>query len=130
MERQLVTMGRLSYIMARYVTYRVQMPKEALLTLDEHELMARLGSRLRLARLRRNMSQEDLARRVSTTRKTIGILEMGSASVSLGLLLKIMTVFGYPERLSAILENDPIGEDLEAGHGRKRAGAVSGVADF
>lgn len=92
--------------------------------------MERLGRRVRLARLRRNLSQEELAERASTTRKTIRALEMGRETVSVGLLLKVTTILGYPERLPDLLASDPIGEDLEAAHGRKRAGGVSGVADF
>ncbi|WP_207462543.1 helix-turn-helix domain-containing protein [Azospirillum sp. SYSU D00513] len=106
------------------------MPRDVLLTTDEHDALERLGRRVRLARLRRNLTQEDLAERAGTTRKTVRALEQGRETVSVGLLLKVMTILGYPDRLPALLESDPIGEDLEEVHGRKRAGGVSGVADF
>lgn len=104
--------------------------RDVLLTSDEHEAMERLGHRVRLARLRRNLSQDELAVRAGTTRKTVRALEQGRASVSVGLLLKVMAILGYPDRLPGLLESDPLGEDLEAIHGRRRAGGVGGVADF
>jgi hypothetical protein len=57
-------------------------------------------------------------------------VENGKPGMSLAALVKVLAVFGYPERIAALLESDPIGEDLEEFHGRKRAGAIRNVADF
>lgn len=106
------------------------MSREVLLGGDEREALERLGHRIRLARLRRNLSMEDVAERAGTTRKSIRALETGSSTIGLALLVRVMSILGYPERIPQLLESDPIGEDLESVHGRKRAGGVSGVADF
>jgi transcriptional regulator with XRE-family HTH domain len=97
---------------------------------DEAEAVKRLGERLRLARLRRNLSQADVATRAGIMRKTVVDLEAGKPTVSIGVLVKAMAVLGYLERIPALLESDSLGEDLEAVHGRKRAGSRHGVADF
>jgi transcriptional regulator with XRE-family HTH domain len=97
---------------------------------DELGSIKLLGRRVRLARLRRNLSQEQMAERAGVTRKTYQALEARAASTSVSLLVKVMSILGYPERIAALLESDPIGEDLEEFHGRKHAGGRSGVADF
>ena len=106
------------------------MERAVILTTEERESLERLGQRLRLARLRRNLSQADVAERAGVTRKTYQALEAGRGTASVALLVKVLGIFGYPERIAQLLEADPIGEDLEEVHGRKRAGRSSDVADF
>jgi transcriptional regulator with XRE-family HTH domain len=106
------------------------MERAVLLTTEERESLERFGQRLRLARLRRNLSQSDMAERAGVTRKTYQALEAGRRTASVGLLVKVLGILGYPDRIAHILESDPVGEDLEEVHGRKRAGRGSDVADF
>lgn len=106
------------------------MSRQVILTSVETDSLVRFSERLRLARLRRNLSQADVAERAGVTRKVIVSLEAGAPGTSIGVLAKVMGVLGYPERLAALLESDPLGEDLEAVHGRKKAGGRAGVADF
>lgn len=68
--------------------------------------------------------------RAGVSRKSILSLEAGSAGSSIGLLAKVLEILGYPDRLAALLESDPIGEDMELITGRRRAGGRSDVADF
>ncbi|HEY0421229.1 MAG TPA: helix-turn-helix transcriptional regulator [Acetobacteraceae bacterium] len=97
---------------------------------DERAGLERLGRTIRLARLRRNLSQAELAERMGVSRSSVVMLERGAPGVAIGILLKALTVFGYTERLGEILANDPLGEEMELVTGRKRAGAGDGVADF
>jgi len=106
------------------------MSRGVVLTGVEADSIFRLGERVRLARLRRNLSQAEVAERAGVTRKVIVALEAGSSGTSIGVLAKILGVLGYPERLASLLESDPLGEDLEAVHGRKKAGGRADVADF
>jgi len=106
------------------------MSRQIILTPVEAESLARLAQRIRLARLRRNLSQADVADRSGVTRKVIVALEAGAPGTSVGVLTKVMGVLGYPERLAALLESDPLGEDQEAVHGRRKAGGRADVADF
>lgn len=106
------------------------MSRQIILTGAEVQSLSHLGERLRLARLRRNLSQADVAERAGVTRKVIVALEAGSPGTSVGALAKVMGILGYPERLAGMLESDPLGEDLEAVHGRRKAGGRADVADF
>ena len=86
---------------------------------------------MRLARLRRNLSQEELAERMGVSRSSVVMLERGASGVAIGILLKACTLFGlWRDRLGEILANDPMGEELELATGRKRSRTRDGVADF
>ncbi|MET0741753.1 MAG: helix-turn-helix transcriptional regulator [Microvirga sp.] len=106
------------------------MKTSVILSTAEVASLRRLGQSIRLARLRRNLSQEDLAGRMGVTRLSVIALEKGKAGASIGNLLKALTVMGYTERLGEILAADPIGDDLDLVTGRRRATARAHVADF
>ncbi|MGQ9366383.1 helix-turn-helix transcriptional regulator [Azospirillum sp. ST 5-10] len=102
------------------------MKRPVLLTSDEADAIEHLGRRVRLARLRRNLSQEEMADRIGVTRKTYIAFERGKETVNVGVLVKVLSVFGYTGRLADLLASDPLGEDLEEIHGRKRASSLEG----
>jgi transcriptional regulator with XRE-family HTH domain len=103
----------------------VVMKKAILLTGRETEVLERLGRRLRRARLRRDLSQADMAERIGVTRKTYAALETGTETVNIGALIKTLSVLGYEDRFADLLASDPLGEDLEDVHGRQRASALA-----
>lgn len=72
-----------------------------------------LGERLRLARLRRRMSLDDLAARVDVTRHTLSRLERGDLSAGLGVLARVLAVFGLEEDLDRIAQDDELGRRLQ-----------------
>jgi transcriptional regulator with XRE-family HTH domain len=106
------------------------MRASTVLGLDERESLRGLGRSIRLARLRRNLSQEDLAGRMGVGRGAVVTLEKGGTGVGLGILVKALTVLGYTERLGELLASDPIGDEMDLAMGRQRAGSKDDVADF
>lgn len=106
------------------------MRASTVLGIDELGSLSRLGKSIRLARLRRSLSQDDLATRMGVGRGVVVNLEKGIPGVGIGILIKALTVLGYPERLGELLANDPIGDELDLALGRQRAGAKDDVADF
>lgn len=106
------------------------MNTNAILTIDELDSLRLLGQRVRLARLRRNLTQVELAERMGVQRPSVINLEKGRPGVTLAVAIKALTVFGYPERIGDLLAADPVGEGMEMVSGRKRAGRRVGVADF
>ena len=100
------------------------MRSTTVLATHEVEALTRLGQTIKLARLRRNLSQTDLAERMGVTRPSVMALEAGKPGVAVGILLKAMSVLGYPERIGEIIAADPIGDDMDAAMGRRRAGGV------
>ena len=72
-----------------------------------------LGQRLRVARLRRAMTQEVMAERVGVSVPTIAKLENGDPSTSLATMLRVMTVLGLAADIDLIAEKDPLGRSLQ-----------------
>jgi transcriptional regulator with XRE-family HTH domain len=106
------------------------MKTSAILSGSEIESLKRLGQSVRLARLRRNLSQEELAERMGVTRLSVIALEKGKPGVAISTVLKALTVMGYTERLGDLLASDPIGDDMDLVSGRRRAAPRGHVADF
>lgn len=106
------------------------MPQPVVLTSSERDAVERFAHRLKAARLRRNISQEQLAERAGVTRKTIADLENGKPTVGFSIVVKAMGILGYLERIPGLLETDPLGEDLGLDNSRRHAGSRRGFADF
>jgi transcriptional regulator with XRE-family HTH domain len=90
------------------------MGREASILLPKHErLLADLGENLRLARLRRRLSAEQVAERAGLSRSTLHLMENGSAGTSLGKLVQVLGVLGLDEDLSELAADDILGRKLE-----------------
>jgi len=97
-------MCRVSFIMGR----------EACNLLPRHaRLLADLGENLRLARLRRQLSAEQVAERAGVSRSTLHLMENGSAGTSVGKLVQVLAVLGLEEDLSKVAADDVLGRKLE-----------------
>lgn len=82
--------------------------------LPKHErLLAVLGENLRLARLRRQLSAEQVAERAGVSRSTLHSLENGSAGTALGKLLQVLAVMGMESDLNRLAIDDVLGRKLE-----------------
>ncbi|MGK0188059.1 MAG: transcriptional regulator with XRE-family HTH domain [Verrucomicrobiales bacterium] len=82
--------------------------------LPKHErLLANLGENLRLARLRRKLSAEQVAERAGLSRSTLHLMENGSAGTSLGKLVQVLAVLGQEGDLSQVAADDALGRKLE-----------------
>jgi putative transcriptional regulator len=63
--------------------------------IDYHErMMNKTNMKMKLARVERTLSQQQLADRVDATRQTIGLIEKGKYNPSLKLCLKIARALG------------------------------------
>lgn len=89
-----------------------------------------LGGRLRLARLRRRMTESDMAARVGVSRPTIRRLEAGSLAVSYGVLARVLEVLSLGDQIDLIASEDDLGEQLNDSRlGRPRRSSRSTLAD-
>jgi transcriptional regulator with XRE-family HTH domain len=95
---------------------------------EEDELKL-LGSRIRLARIRRSLTQADIAGRTGLNRSTVADLEAGKPGIAIGSVVSVLAALGLEGRLSRALERDELGEELEMS-ARRRAGGSRDVADF
>lgn len=71
-----------------------------------------LGVRLRTARLRRRISQMEMAVRVGVSRPTIDRLERGDPNVAVGVLARVLAVLGLEHDLDLPAGKDEIGQRL------------------
>jgi len=80
---------------------------------SQKKLLANLGERLRLARLRRRLSAALTCERAAISRMTLYRVERGSADVALGTLLRILAVLGLEADLDLIARDDKFGRVLQ-----------------
>jgi transcriptional regulator with XRE-family HTH domain len=108
------------------------MSKNALIMPGEvHDAAVTLGRQLRTARLRRNFKLEDVASRIGVHRVTVSRLEKGDPTVSVGVLITALWVYGLLPDLVLIANplNDRVGIALEASASRQRAKTGTGGMD-
>ena len=90
------------------------MEKNITCLLPKHQrLLVNLGESLKLARLRRKLSAEQVAERAGVSRSTLHMMEKGAAGTSLGKLLQVLVVLGLEPDLSKIASDDALGRKLE-----------------
>ena len=68
------------------------------------EIIASLGQRIRQARLRRNLTMEEMASRMFITRKTLARLEKGDPGVSMAIFTSALWVLGLENDLADIAD--------------------------
>ncbi len=79
----------------------------------EKRIMAELGENIKLARLRRKYSMDQVAKRANISRPTLLAIEKGSATVSLGSYLKVLMVMGLQNDLLQIAKDDELGRKIQ-----------------
>jgi transcriptional regulator with XRE-family HTH domain len=90
------------------------MAKKEIVLLPKHErLLAELGENLRLARLRRRLSAEQVAERADISRSTLHLMESGAPGTSLGKLLQVLVVLGLETDITRLAADDTLGRKLE-----------------
>jgi len=87
-------------------TEQVIMPKNL-------KLLATLGENIKLARLRRKLTTEQVAERAGMGRKTLYNIELGSPSVSMGNYLQVLFVLGLQNDIVHVGANDILGRKLQ-----------------
>ena len=93
---------------------RVIMPnKPATLFPAEKKLLSAFGERLRLARLRRDLSATVVAARASISRTTLQRAEDGSPAVTMGTYLRILSVLQLADDLEGLASDDRLGRRLQ-----------------
>ena len=76
--------------------------------LGDLEALKQLGERLRMERLRRNLSQEYVAKIVGITIPTYRKIESGNGKVEFRHVARALGVFGFSEALGALIPEVPV----------------------
>ena len=94
------------------------------------EMLQALGTRLRAARLRRRLRQEDVAAKLGFSRDTINAVESGSMTTSIGAYFSVLWVYGLQRELDLLADPslDQEGAALTFDVGEKRVKVRKGHA--
>lgn len=99
------------------------MPRSTLVLPRLARLLEGLGENLKLARLRRKLSVQQVAERAGISRNTLTAIEKGSPSVSLGNYTMVLMVLGLEKDLGKVATDDVLGRKLQDAGLKTRARA-------
>lgn len=100
------------------------MKKESLLLPTTLKILEQMGNQIKLARLRRNLSADLIARRARISRVTLFKIENGNPSVAIGFYANVLHALNDMDRdLLLVAKDDELGRTLQDLNlkGRKRA---------
>lgn len=80
---------------------------------SENNRLLSFGERLRLARLRRKLSAETVAKRSDISRQTLVKVERGDPSVTFGTYLRVLSIYGLEADFDAVAADDKLGHKLQ-----------------
>ncbi len=76
-------------------------------------MLQTLGENIRLARLRRDLSSEQVAERAGISRNTLIKIERGDEGVAIGMYFRVLIVLGLQDDLLIIARDDVLGRKLQ-----------------
>lgn len=79
----------------------------------EERILSTLGEHLKLARLRRKLTAEEVAEKASISRSTLWSIEKGSPKVAIGSYVQVLSVLGLEKDLLAVASDDIPGRKLQ-----------------
>ncbi len=77
------------------------------------KVISEMGDNIRLARLRRRLSAEQVAERANISRPTLSAIEKGSPTVSIGSYLLVLQVLGLEKDFLLVAKDDELGRKLQ-----------------
>ncbi|MES2634939.1 MAG: helix-turn-helix transcriptional regulator [Pseudomonadota bacterium] len=80
---------------------------------QEQRLLSQLGERLKLARLRRKLSNAVVAQRAGISRTSLYKVEAGDAGATLGTYLRVLAVLGLESDINGLAADDKVGRKLQ-----------------
>ena len=76
-------------------------------------MMQTLGENIHLARLRRDLTSEQVAERAGISRNTLIKIERGDEGVAIGMFFRVLIVLGLQDDLLLIARDDVLGRKLQ-----------------
>lgn len=78
-----------------------------------NRMLENLGENIRLARLRRRLSAQQISERANISRPTLSSIEKGRPNVSIGLYIQVLFVLGLAEDILKVGRDDELGRKLQ-----------------
>jgi transcriptional regulator with XRE-family HTH domain len=76
-------------------------------------ILSEMGENIRLARLRRKISAQQVAERANISRSTLWMIEKGSPAVAMGAYTQVLFVLGLEKDLLHVAGDDVLGKKLQ-----------------
>ena len=90
------------------------MPKKKTILLPKaRKALEELGENIKLARLRRKYSTQQVAERANISRPTLLSIEKGNPNVSMGAYIKVLFVLGLEKDIMNVAKDDTLGRRLQ-----------------
>ena len=90
------------------------MVKKKLVILPKtRKILVEMGENIKLARLRRKLSAEQVSKRANISRPTLVAIEKGSPTVSIGSYLLVLHVLGLEKDFLLLAKDDELGRKLQ-----------------
>ena len=77
------------------------------------KILEQLGENIKLARLRRKYSADQVAKRANISRPTLLAIEKGAPGVAMNSYLQVLFVLGLEKDLLKVAEDDKLGRKLQ-----------------
>ena len=87
--------------------------KTVILMPDAQQKLNKMGNNIKKARLRRNISIEVLAESARISKGTLYAIEKGTATVSIGAYVAVLTALGMDKDLELVAKDDEFGRRLQ-----------------
>tara|TARA_B100000945_G_scaffold6786_1_gene5637 strand:+ start:1364 stop:1684 length:321 start_codon:yes stop_codon:yes gene_type:complete len=90
------------------------MPRSSIILLPKNKkLLQAVGENIKLARLRRKLTMDQVSERAGISRPTLSSLEKGSPSISLGIILQVLLVLGLEKDILLLAKDDTLGRKIQ-----------------
>lgn len=86
--------------------------RKPVLAASSQRILDELGANIKLARLRRKLSMEQISARANISRATLWQVEKGAPSVAMGIYCQVLYILGLDQDLLKIAADDPVGKKL------------------
>lgn len=79
----------------------------------QQRMLQEMGSQIKLARLRRNITSQEMAQRTSLGRNTIVKIESGEETVAMGSYFRVLIALGLDLDILNLAKDDVLGRKLQ-----------------
>lgn len=100
--------------------------KSTILTSEMEQALEKMGLRIKNARLRRNITAEEIADRAGISKGTLTSIEKGIATVSIGVYVSALNVLGMEKDLELVAMDEEGKQKYEKVYLKKRERAAKG----
>ncbi len=96
-----------------YNILNIMAKKKIILLPKTKRILQTVGENIKLARLRRKLSAEQLAERANIARTTLHSIEKGAETVNIGGYLMVMMILGLEKDFLLLAKDDNLGRKLQ-----------------